>query len=161
MSETVSEKKQNISTQQSTDPVIDPVADPESSNEELEQETTIRKVVAKVIESEFSGPIPPPNIMRGYEEILPGAADRILSMAERQSQHRQDMEKKIVEAEARDSYHGVWFAFIMGMTSLACGTAVALLIREGSGVIMGSIFGAAGLGTIITAFIKGTRSNKK
>lgn len=125
MSETVSEKKQNISTQQSTDPVIDPVADPESSSEELEQETTIRKVVAQVIESEFSGPIPPPNIMRGYEEILPGAADRILSMAERQSQHRQDMEKKIVEAEARDSYHGVWFAFIMGMTSLACGTAVA------------------------------------
>ena len=87
MSETVSEKKQNISTQQSTDPVIDPVADPESSNEELEQETTIRKVVAKVIESEFSGPIPPPNIMRGYEEILPGAADRILSMAERQIEY--------------------------------------------------------------------------
>ena len=53
----------------------------------------VRQVVAEVIRSEFSGPIPPPNIIKGYEEVLPGSADRILAMAEKQSNHRQEMEK--------------------------------------------------------------------
>ena len=66
-------------------------------------EKTVERVVAKVIQSEFSGPIPPPNIIKGYEDILPGAAERIISMAERQSAHRQEMERVMVNAEARDS----------------------------------------------------------
>lgn len=36
----------------------------------------------------FSGPIPPPNLLERYEAITPGAADRILTMAENQSKHR-------------------------------------------------------------------------
>ena len=40
---------------------------------------------------QYSGPIPHPKIISGYEEILPGAADRILSMAEKESQHRHDI----------------------------------------------------------------------
>jgi len=31
---------------------------------------------------EFSGPIPPPAVMDGYEKVLPGAAERILKMEE-------------------------------------------------------------------------------
>lgn len=42
----------------------------------------------------FSGPIPPPQTMAGYETALPGSADRILKMAEEQSAHRQEMEKE-------------------------------------------------------------------
>lgn len=72
-------------------------------------EKTVERVVAKVIQSEFSGPIPPPNIIKGYEDILPGAAERIISMAERQSAHRQEMERVMVNAEARDSLLGVCF----------------------------------------------------
>lgn len=33
-------------------------------------------------ERSFSGPIPPPWLLREYEEVLPGSADRILTMAE-------------------------------------------------------------------------------
>lgn len=78
-------------------------------------EKTVERVVAKVIQSEFSGPIPPPNIIKGYEDILPGAAERIISMAERQSAHRQEMERVMVNAEARDSLLGVCFAFYWGL----------------------------------------------
>ena len=42
----------------------------------------VRQVVSEVVRSEFSGPIPPPSIIKGYEEVLPGAAERIISMAE-------------------------------------------------------------------------------
>ena len=42
--------------------------------------------------AEFSGPIPPPSIIEGYERVLPGSADRIISMAEKQSAKSQDSE---------------------------------------------------------------------
>ena len=47
----------------------------------------------------LSGPLPPPEMLAQYEEILPGAAERILSMAERQAEHRQKMERDESEAE--------------------------------------------------------------
>ncbi len=37
---------------------------------------------------EFSGPLPPPQVLGQYDEILPGAAERILRMAEKQQDHR-------------------------------------------------------------------------
>lgn len=77
----------------------------ELKNEEVKQ--VIHQVFREI---EFSGPMPPPNILNGYEKILPGAADRILSMAETQSKHRQLMEKKMIEAEARDGLLGYCLA---------------------------------------------------
>lgn len=47
----------------------------------------------KVQSMNYSGPIPPPDIIKDYENILPGSADRIISMAEKQADHRRDIEK--------------------------------------------------------------------
>lgn len=68
-----------------------------------------------MIQGEFSGPIPPPSIIEGYERVLPGSADRIITMAEKQSEHRQKMEEKMISAESRDSLLGVIFAFLLGV----------------------------------------------
>lgn len=53
--------------------------------EAVEEETVeaVKEVVIKAMKEEFSGPIPHPDTIQKYEEILPGAADRIISMAER------------------------------------------------------------------------------
>ncbi|WP_254908530.1 DUF2335 domain-containing protein [Halomonas citrativorans] len=40
----------------------------------------------------YSGPLPPSSEMERYESIMPGAADRILFMAEQQQKHRHDQE---------------------------------------------------------------------
>ena len=42
----------------------------------------------------FTGPIPPPEILHQYREVLPDAPERILSMAEKQQNHRMDLEKE-------------------------------------------------------------------
>ena len=42
-------------------------------------------LIAQAIRSEFSGPLPHPEILAKYEDILPGAATRILEMAEEQA----------------------------------------------------------------------------
>lgn len=47
----------------------------------------------------YSGPIPPPQILAGYAEILPSAPERILAMAEKNAQHIRDMEAKSLDAD--------------------------------------------------------------
>ena len=56
------------------------------------------KMMLEVQKSEisFSGPLPHPDIMKGYDDIVPGAAERILKMAENQQNHRFKLEEKIV-----------------------------------------------------------------
>ena len=38
--------------------------------------------------SSWRGPLPPPSALQSYEEVLEGSADRILKMAEKQTEHR-------------------------------------------------------------------------
>jgi uncharacterized membrane protein len=42
----------------------------------------------------FSGPLPPPGLMKAYNDILPGSADRITKMWEGEVQHRQASERE-------------------------------------------------------------------
>ncbi len=55
---------------------------------------------------QYSGPIPPPEMMREFDSIVPGAADRILSMAERQEAHRHSLEKAHVRSNLISQYIG-------------------------------------------------------
>ena len=141
MSENQSEKKQEI------------LEAPDVEVEEKEKEQ-VRQVVAEVIRSEFSGPIPPPSIIKGYEEILPGSADRILAMAEKQSDQR-----KIVNTEARDSLLGILFAFMLGLGCILAAVVMVILVPKSAGVISGAVLGVTGIGSIIATFIKSTRGS--
>ena len=68
------------------------------------------------------GPLPPPEMLDGYERTLPGTAERILSMAEKQQDHRQMIEKAVIVGNLRDQRLGVVFAFLLGLTGIVCGT---------------------------------------
>ena len=121
--------------------------------------TTIAQI-AQVVESQFSGPIPPPDIIKGYEEVLPGAAERILSMAEKQSAHRQDMERIMVKSESRDSLLGVIFAFLLGFGCIIAAVIIAIMVPNIGGAIAASIFGVSGVGAIVGTFLRATRLNQ-
>ncbi len=82
-----------------------------------------------------SGPIPPPGMMRGYEDVLPGSADRILSMAEFAQRHR-----------ARYENQGMLLAFVVALILIALSAyAVSLgFAWQSVGVVIGSIASTAG-----------------
>ena len=124
---------------------------------EEKAEIQLKRVVAEVMQSEFSGPIPPPSIIKGYEEVLPGSADRIIGMAERQSAHRQAMEKRMVLIEARDSLLGILFAFLLGIGCIGAAVTMVIMVPQNVGAISGAVIGATGIGSIIVTFIKSTR----
>ena len=69
----------------------------------------------------FQGPIPPPNILSRYEEIVPGAAERIISMAEKQGEHRRNLEVKVIDKDSGRASRGQVFAFIIAMTIIIGG----------------------------------------
>jgi len=53
-----------------------------------EQDATLRSLqVTKSLQA-FSGPLPHPDILRGYEDILPGCAEKILVMAVQEQKAR-------------------------------------------------------------------------
>ncbi len=52
-------------------------------DQKKETGTTIQK---ELVSEQFHGPIPPPQILAGYEQLLSGSADRILCMAEQEKQ---------------------------------------------------------------------------
>ncbi|MCM1065238.1 MAG: DUF2335 domain-containing protein [Eubacterium sp.] len=134
-------------------------SEPDAVN--LDNPEKMARVVAKVIEREFHGPIPSPDIMSGYEDIMPGATDRIIAMAEKQSGHRQSMEAIQVRAESRDSLLGVIFAFMLGMGCLAACVIMVINVPNAAGAICGSVLGVTGISAIITAFLQNTRKQNK
>lgn len=65
-------------------------------------------LIAQEIRSEFSGPLPHPEILARYEEILPGAATRIFEMAEEQAIHRRYMEKNSLTLQDAMLFSGLY-----------------------------------------------------
>jgi len=60
----------------------------------------------------YQGPLPQPEDFAAYERVLPGAADRILKMAENQATHRQGMERKALNGDIVKSMMGTVLAYI-------------------------------------------------
>lgn len=46
----------------------------------------------------YQGAVPPPEILRGIDEIVPGAAAKLIALAEQESNHRRSLEVKAIEA---------------------------------------------------------------
>ena len=60
-----------------------------------------RLVSQHTIEHTFIGPLPPPEDFARYDAIVPGAADRILTMAEKQQKMHADADDKAFANDRR------------------------------------------------------------
>lgn len=58
------------------------------------RQLVIERVVTLMSKESFSGPLPHPKHLSEYEKISPGAADRIITMAEESQEHIQELDKK-------------------------------------------------------------------
>src|SRR5215208_5666614 len=69
--------------------------------------------VARFQGTVFQGPLPPPEILARYNDAVPGAAERLIQMAERNQDHRQKLETEVIPARARSETRGQVFGFII------------------------------------------------
>lgn len=81
----------------------------------------------------FSGPIPPPEILLGYEQACPGAANRIIRMAENQSGHRQKLETKVVSSNISNEKTGMYYAYILTFLFMVIGAGLLYFDKPTAG----------------------------
>ena len=104
------------------------------------------------VSEQFSGPMPHPKHLREYEAVLPGAAERILSMAERNLYHNMAGNRTMLDAEIEDRKRGMKYGAGLFGLLIACG--FASLFVTTNPLVPGLFLGSAVIGGI-TAFIKG------
>lgn len=104
----------------------------DSPTKKRSQEVTVAKEEFQA--SSFRGPIPPPWILKGYEEVFPGCAERIVAMAEKQSSHRQMLEQERLIANNQTEHRGQIFAFIIALTAILGGIYLISIGMNASGL---------------------------
>lgn len=70
----------------------------------------------------YFGAVPHPEHVERYETLLPGSTDRFITMAERQSAHRQRMESRFIAVNGTSQVLGSLFAGLTVLGALAAGT---------------------------------------
>lgn len=113
-----------------------------------------RAEIASLIYSDqrtHSGPLPSPDYLEEYSRLIPNGAERIMKMAEKQSEHRLTMEKKALSSHVNQGYIGQVFGLIIGLATIAAGVYLGINGQP----LLGGVLGVGGITGLVTAFIKG------
>lgn len=108
-------------------------------------------VTTQTVVAAWQGPLPAPNDLAAYDRVVPGAAERIIGMAETQGAHRRAIETRPAEAAIRAQHLGLWLGFVVTMTAIGGGIYLVSLGANLSGVATIMI----ALGGLVSAFIFG------
>lgn len=102
--------------------------------------------------SAHQGPLPPPQILAGYEQAHPGAAAWVLREAETAASHVRDMEQMAIRYQARDALLQRTLPFALVALLLLVSTALAIFAN----VILGGIAFGSTLAGVVTVYLQGT-----
>ncbi len=124
------------------------------NNKNIKKEVATKAEIRAV---SWQGPLPPPADLQHYEDITPGMADRILSMAENQQKHRIEIENKVINSKNRDSKIGMILGTIIILASFYI--AYVCIINDKS--LAGLAIVISEITALVGVFLYATISNKK
>ena len=109
----------------------------DSSSRIVAQQTTIAHI----------GPLPTPEDLDRYNQVLPGLAGRIVTMAEKEQAHRIDSEQKVLGALIISHHRGQLLATVLGLAAFAVAGAFGYWgeAAVGAGLAGGVILSIAGV----------------
>lgn len=102
----------------------------------------------------FVGPLPHPEILAQYDEVLPGTAERIMTMTESQSAHRMNVEMSVVTTanssvahESNRAYLGLASGTVIAIILILCGTFLVYNGHDWAGttLVVATIVGLVGV----------------
>ncbi|HEY6803127.1 MAG TPA: DUF2335 domain-containing protein [Pyrinomonadaceae bacterium] len=99
----------------------------------------------------FNSPIPPPNLLRQYNDIIPDGADRLFTMVEVQSTHRIELENIVIKGDDRRADRGLLTGFVIGILMLCLSFVLVMSGHD----LAGTIFGTVDLLGLIGTFVYG------
>lgn len=103
------------------------------------------KTTETLMETRFSGPLPPPHILAQYEQICPSFAERSLRMVEQQAENRRSLEQAAILANIKHEEAGQRMAFVISLSILGIG-ALSIALRQ-------NLLGAAFIGADMMALV--------
>ena len=101
----------------------------------------------------FSGPLPHPDSLKDYNEAVPNGAERILAMAEKQTTHRHEMEKKVVTRQQNQSGWRQVLGFFLALVCLCVTTYLGYLGHDW----LAGIIGTTTIIGLCTTFVLGKK----
>ena len=107
--------------------------------------------VSKVTHHQFSGPIPPPSILSDYNEVVSGAAERILLMAEANSAHQINIETIALTEAVGATKRGQICGLIIGLSTFV---TVMFAVWHGCQVTASIVGGTTVVG-LVAVFVTG------
>jgi uncharacterized membrane protein len=81
-----------------------------------------------------SGPLPDSRELANYEKILPGAADRIITVFEKQADHRMEIEKSVILGGVANERYGIAAGVIVVVSTLIAAGYMARIGMGGWGI---------------------------
>lgn len=113
------------------------------------QKDVIVQSIQAIRQESFIGPIPHPDMLRGYEQVKSGFAERIVSMAEQEQKHRFECEKKIVNGTVSETKRGQWIAFTIAVLFLIAAVALGLYGHDW----LAGVIGGGTIVALVTVFV--------
>lgn len=105
-----------------------------------------RQLIRKTL---FSGPLPPPEFLKGYQEIYPDAPKKIFQWVEEQQAHRHRIDNEYLKKEFNYKIVGILCGLIISLTFIIC--AFILIIKDKQ--VMGISIMASIMVGLVTLFI--------
>ena len=105
----------------------------------------------------YVGPIPSPENLKQYNDLLPGTAERLISMAERQSAHRIELEKKVISRQLEESTRGQYFGLIVALCFLAASYSLGMNGHDG----LAGVLGGTTLVSLVAVFVIGKKKQRE
>ena len=87
----------------------------------------------------WAAPLPPPSLLVEYDRVVQNGAERILSMAEKQSNHRMRMEATEVSSEHTLAQRGQWIGMAVVLAVLMLAGYLAYLGATAAAAVVASI----------------------
>lgn len=105
---------------------------------------------------EWSGPLPSPDVIAQFDNVVQNGAERIFKEWEREAEHRRAYEKKVSSVENFERVAGRIFAFLFSVSALAAAAYCASVgLPWPAGII-----GGGTIGTVVLALTWQNRNRK-
>ena len=83
----------------------------------------------------YVGPLPPPEFLRQYDELVPGSAAIIINQFASQGDHRRELEKHVIEGDVRRANWGLVTGATLGLIGIVGSIILIGIGKEVAGII--------------------------
>jgi uncharacterized membrane protein len=133
---------------------------PANRNEQQAPEAIIQQTALQFV----VGPMPSSKEMQGYEAVLPGAAERLFRIREReidvfehQVKNRTYMERRVVESDIQRANLGLAAGFIIAVGGLL----ITYQFGMHNQALLAGVFGLGDIITLVSVFVYADSSRRK